>query len=313
MSDELITTPFDAKSTAMEVVEGTDLTGKQAIVTGATSGIGRETARALASVGATVTLAVRDADAGQRVADDIRATTRNKEVFVARLDLADWLTIDDFVTTWHRPLHILIDNAGVMAIPTLELSKQGFEMQFAVNHLGHFKLALGLHDALVAAGNARVVSVSSRANLNAPVSFDDIHFEKREYDPMIAYGQSKTANVLFAVDGDKRWAEDGIHVNALHPGAIIDTNLTRYQSAEYIEEARKRYTFKSVQQGAATSVLMAVSPQLEGVGGRYFEDCNEAGTVHPEPGVFLPGGVADYAVDPGNARRLWDASLSMMD
>jgi NAD(P)-dependent dehydrogenase (short-subunit alcohol dehydrogenase family) len=309
---ELLKTPFNATSTAMEVVKGIDLTGKQAIVTGSASGIGVETARALASAGAAVTLAVRNTEAGAKVAASIKETTGNDKVFVTKLDLTDWSTIDAFISAWKGPLHILINNAGVMAVPTLELSKQGYEMQFAVNHLGHFKLALGLHAALVAAGNARVVVVSSRANLNASVDFDDINFEKRKYDPMIAYAQSKTANVLFAVEANKRWASDGIHVNALHPGAMIDTNLSRYQSAEYLEEARKRYTFKSIEQGASTSVLVATSPLIEGVGGKYFEDCNEAETVHPESGKFLSGGVADYALGPKSAQRLWELSLGVI-
>jgi NAD(P)-dependent dehydrogenase (short-subunit alcohol dehydrogenase family) len=300
-----ITTPFSATSTAAEVVRGVDLTGRRAVVTGAASGIGVETARALASAGAEVTLAVRDTAAGERTAEDITATTGNKELHVARLDLADQDSVAAFTAAWHGPLHILVNNAGIMASPLMR-TPQGWEMQFATNHLGHFALARGLHSALAAAGDARVVSVSSSGHLLSPVVFDDIHFTQREYDPWAAYGQSKTANVLFAVEATRRWAGDGITVNALMPGAI-QTNLDRYISEEElkrIEDQMGGFQWKTPEQGAATSVLIATSPLLEGVGGRYFEDCNEA-----EPNQ--PGsqrGVAAYALDPDAARRLWEVS-----
>ena len=158
---ELIKTPFGFESTAAEVAEGIDLTGKRAIVTGASSGIGVETARVLAAAGAGVTLAVRNREAGQRVAADITAATGNADVVVAELDLARRETIAAFVAAWEEPLHLLVNNAGVMAIQELELSPEGYELQFATNHLGHFALTLGLHDALAADGNARIVSVSS--------------------------------------------------------------------------------------------------------------------------------------------------------
>jgi NAD(P)-dependent dehydrogenase (short-subunit alcohol dehydrogenase family) len=303
-----ITTPFGFRSTAAEVADGIDLTGRRAIVTGASSGIGVETARALAGTGAQVTLAVRDIAAGERAAADITATTGNKEVDVAPLELSDQASIDAFTAAWDQPLHILVNNAGVMALPE-QRTPEGWEMQFAVNHLGHFALALGLHDALAAAGGgARVVSVSSSAHLRSPVVFDDIHFDFRFYDPWLAYGQSKTANVLFAVGADARWAADGINVNALMPGAI-ETNLQRHvggQVSTIPPELRK-----TPEQGAATSVLLAVSPLLEGVGGRYFSDCQEAVPVSRRAGVDLVG-VAPYAVDPANADRLWEESLRLL-
>jgi NAD(P)-dependent dehydrogenase (short-subunit alcohol dehydrogenase family) len=312
MSETLVTTPFGAQTTAAEVIKGVDLTGRRAIVTGGASGIGRETARALASAGAEVTLAVRDLEAGGRAAEDIIATTGNKQVFVARLDLADQASVAEFVASWEGPLHILVNNAGVMATPE-QRTPQGWELQFATNHLGHFALATGLHDALAAAGGARVVSVSSVGHVNGEVVFDDIQFERRPYDQWLAYGQSKTANVLFAVEADKRWASEGIRVNALNPGRIPDTNLSRHigdvQAAPAsFEPDSAAVSWKNIEQGAATSVLLAASPLLDGVGGRYFEDCNEA--APHQPGIRR--GVAAYAVDPENAARLWQFSLDLL-
>lgn len=301
-----ITTPFSAETTAAEVLADVDLTGRRAIVTGGASGIGVETARALAGAGAEVTLAVRDLAAGERTAADIVGTTGNDRVRVAPLDLADQASVAAFVAEWAGPLHMLINNAGVMASPLVR-TPQGWEMQFATNHLGHFALATGLHRALAAAGTARVVSVSSSAHHRSPVVFDDIHFERRPYDPWSAYGQSKTANVLFAVEATRRWAEDGITVNALMPGGIR-TNLQRHVSEEDLERLRAAAggasVWKTPQQGAATSVLVAASPLLDGVGGRYFEDCNEAVV-----GVLSArNGVAEYALDPEAAARLWQVS-----
>jgi NAD(P)-dependent dehydrogenase (short-subunit alcohol dehydrogenase family) len=310
-SNPLITTPFNKESTAAEVIEGIDLTGRRAVVTGGASGIGVETARALARAGAEVTLAVRDTDAGRRTAEDIAATTGNDRVRVARLDLADLASVAGFTAAWQGPLHILVNNAGIMASPEMR-TPQGWEMQFATNHLGHFALATGLRPALAEAGGARVVAVSSSAHLRSPVVFEDIHFRRRAYEPWSAYGQSKTANVLFGVEGSKRWASDGITVNALMPGGIR-TNLQRYVSDEELARLRAQYgvnapRWKTAEQGAATSVLVATSPLLDGVGGRYFEDCGEA-SEHRDG---APNGVAAYALDPEAAGRLWEVSEAML-
>jgi NAD(P)-dependent dehydrogenase (short-subunit alcohol dehydrogenase family) len=312
MTHNPVTTAFTAASTAAEVIEGIDLSGRRAIVTGGASGIGVETARALAGAGAEVTIAVRDPEAGRRTAEDITGTTGNK-VAVAVLDLSDRSSVGAFVAGWDGPLHILVNNAGVMAAP-LARTPEGWELQFATNHLGHFALATGLRGALAAAGGARIVSVSSAAHLRSGVDFDDLHFERRAYDPWVAYGQSKTANVLFAVEATRRWAGEGILANSLMPGAIR-TNLQRYVTEEELNRARtnpdgtRPETFwKTPEQGAATSVLCAASPLVEGVGGRYFEDVAEAGPN--QPGTRR--GVAAYALDPEAARRLWSVSEELL-
>ena len=311
----LITTPFGFESTAADVIDGIDLTDKRAIVTGSSSGIGIETARALAAAGAEVTLAVRNTEAGTKTAADITATTGNSAVHVAELDLADPRSVATFVDSWNGPLDLLINNAGVMAVPDLRLTPGGWELQFTTNHLGHFALAFGLHDSLAAAATgARIVSLSSRGHLRSPVVFDDINFASRPYDPMLAYGQSKTANVLFAVEATHRWADEGITSNAVHPGAVETTNLSRYLDPDYLEQLKTAgvYHYKTAEQGAATSVLVATSPQLEGIGGRYFQDCNEAPVVDPASAERSGSGVASYAVDPSNADRLWELSLGTL-
>ncbi|MFG3579136.1 SDR family NAD(P)-dependent oxidoreductase [Micromonospora chersina] len=302
-----VNTPYSRETTALEVVRDLDLTGRRAVVTGGASGIGVETARALAAAGADVTLAVRNPEAGQRAAAEITGTTGNDRILVAPLDLADLGSVATFVRTWDGPLHMLVNNAGIMASPEMR-TEQGWEMQFATNHLGHFALATGLYRSLAAAEGSRIVSVSSAAHLRSPVVFEDIHFRQRPYDPWEAYGQSKTANVLFAVDATRRWADDGIFTNALMPGAIR-TNLQRYISEEELDRMRTQSGggaayWKTPEQGAATSVLVAASPLVAGVGGRYFEDCQEAGPN--QPGTRT--GYAPYARDPQAAERLWEVS-----
>src|SRR4051794_31849233 len=300
-----ITTPFGFSSTAAEVVAGIDPTGKRTIVTGASSGIGVETARALAGAGARVTLAVRNTGAGARAAADIAATTGRDDISVAELELTDPASVAAFAATWDEPLAILVNNAGVMMTPE-QRTPQGWELQFATNHLGHFALAHALHHALAAAGSARIVVVSSMAHLYSPVVFDDLHFRFRPYDPLLAYGQSKTAAILFAVGATARWANDGITANALNPGAIA-TNLQRHLGGKLVTPPERQ---KTPEQGAATSVLLATSPDLEGVGGRYFNDGNEAPVVDHRDADGT--GVAAYALDPANAHRLWDVSEALL-
>lgn len=301
MTDSTPGWPYGAQTTAAEVVAGVDLTGRRAVVTGGASGIGVETARALADAGAEVTIAVRNLEAGAKTAAEI-----GRNVEVRPLDLADRASVAAFVAAWDGPLHILVNNAGVMASPLVR-TPEGWEQQFATNHLGHFGLATGLHDALAAAGGARVVAVSSTAHQRSDVDFADLMFERRAYDPWLAYGQSKTANVLFAVEAAKRWAGDGITVNALNPGGIR-TNLQRHVDIDALvaDIARQggEVNWKTPEQGAATSVLLAASPLVDGVTGRYFEDVAEAGP-HQEG---TRTGVAAYALDPASAARLWTVS-----
>ncbi|GAA1707757.1 SDR family NAD(P)-dependent oxidoreductase [Kribbella yunnanensis] len=300
-----ITTPFGYTSTAAEVIAGLDLTGRRAVVTGGASGIGVETVRALAGAGAEVTLAARDKVVGERVAAGIIDSTGNSRVYVAPLELADRASVRAFAANWDGPLHILVNNAGVMAEP-LNRTPEGWEHQFATNHLGHFGLALGLYDALAAAGGARIVSVSSSAHLFSDIHFDDIHFENRPYDEWAAYGQSKTANVLFAVEAAKRWASAGITANAVMPGGIR-TPLQRHLSAEAMQQWED-FPWKTTEQGASTSVLLAGSPLVDGVTGLYFEDNNEA--LPNVPGENT--GVAPYALDPESATRLWELSEQLV-
>ena len=302
--------PFGATTTASEVVAGLDLTGRRAVVTGAASGIGRETVRALASAGAEVVLAARSQDQADRVAEEI-ASTVSGHVRGAALDLTDLDSVRRFVQTWDGPLDILVNNAGVMASP-LHRTRYGWELQLATNHIGHLALAVGLHDALAASGRGRVVSVSSVGHINGDVDLDDLNFEHREYDPWVAYSQSKTANVLFAVEAATRWASDGIVANALNPGRIASTNLGRYTApppTTFDPSGTTGVSVKNIEQGAAASVLLAVSPRVDGVTGRYFEDCQIAGP-------HIPGtrrGVAAYAVDPERARALWSATDKLLE
>jgi NAD(P)-dependent dehydrogenase (short-subunit alcohol dehydrogenase family) len=300
-----VKTPFGFTSTAEEVIHGISLKGQRAIVTGASSGIGVETARVLASAGAEVTLAVRNVETGKKVAAEIQATTGSSKVCVAPLDLSNQDSVKAFVKNWQGPLNILINNGGVMAPPELTRTLEGWEMQFATNFIGHFALTVGLKDALSEADGARIVSVSSSANLLAPVIFDDMHFNFIPYDPFLAYGQSKSACTLMAVEATRRWAAEGIYANSLNPGAIA-TNLQKHTGGLKTPPERR----KNPAQGAATSVLLAASPLLAEVGGRYFEDCNEADVVSSRPADYR--GVAAYAVNSENAARLWEVTLKLI-
>ena len=218
-----------------------------------------------------------------------------------------------FAAAYEGPLHLLINNAGVMAIPELTLNGAGHEMQLATNHLGHFALTLGLHDALAAAEGARVVCVSSSGHLRSPVIFDDLDFAFREYDPWAAYGQSKTANVLHAVGDHPPLGGRG------HLRQLADARRDRHAAAApsgaglHAARRRRRSRLKTPEQGAATTVLLATSPQLDGVGGRYFEDCNEAAVVDRRTADRGARGVARYALDPDNADRLWEVSSRLVN
>jgi NAD(P)-dependent dehydrogenase (short-subunit alcohol dehydrogenase family) len=302
-----LTTPFGFHSTAAAVAADVDLTGKRIIVTGGAAGIGLETARVLAMAGAEVTLAVRRPQEAGAVAEELREHIGNRAIEVRPLDVSDLRSVRSFADDWAGPLHVLINNAGVMAVPQLELTPQGFELQFGTNYLGHFALALGLHRSLAAANGARVVSVSSSGHFFSPVLFDDLNFDFVPYTPIGAYGQSKSAAALLSVGITQLWADDGILSNALNPGAIA-TGLQKHTGGLKTPAERR----KNPEEGAATTVLLAASPLLDGVSGRYFEDCNEAEEVTKRPTDFT-GGFAAYALDPDNAARLWDVSRRLID
>ncbi|MCQ4194923.1 SDR family NAD(P)-dependent oxidoreductase [Streptomyces parvulus] len=320
MTRALISTAFTARSTADEVLRGVDLAGVRTIVTGASSGLGIETARALAAAGAEVTLAVRNTTAGEAVAEAIEKSTEGIRPRVVRLDLADRTSVTRLVDAWNGPLHLLINNAGVVT-GGLERTHDGWELQFATNHLGHFALATGMHDALALGAadrdGARIVSVSSTAHMRSGIDFDDLHFERRGYDPQIAYAQSKTANSLFAVEATRLWASDGIVANAVNPGGIA-TGLQRNFTPEQKEslaaaEAAGVFTYKTVEQGAATSIVAAVTPEFARSGGHYLDDAQEAYTVPNDADLAQhPHGVKEWALDPAIAKRLWSVSAQLL-
>ena len=316
----LITTRFDATSTADDVVAGLDLTGVRAVVTGASSGLGLETARSLARAGAEVTLAVRNTDAGARAAGDITKLTGRDGTRVVGLDLADRTTVASFASSWAGPLHLLINNAGIIT-PTLARTAEGLELQFATNYLGHFALSLGLRWALAAGaaerGEARIVSLTSGAHMRSPVVFDDLQFERRDYDPQAAYAQSKTADSLLAVEATRRWAADGIVANAVNPGGVA-TGLQRHftqKQKDYLAEAEAAgaFTYKTARQGAATTLVAAVAPEFAHTGGHYLDDAREAQTVPDDADLFENShGVKQWAIDPGIAQHLWAVSLALI-
>lgn len=231
---------------------------------------------------------------------------RDPKVSTLALDLADLHSVRQFTAAWTGPLHILVNNAGVMALTELNRTGDGRELQFGTNYVGHFALTHGLHAALAAAEGARIVSVSSTGHLLSPVIFDDLDYRFQPYDPWSAYGQSKTADILLAVGADRRWSGEGIRANALNPGAIA-TYLQQHTGGRRTPE----HLHKTIPQGAATSVLLAASPLLGGIGGRYFEDCTESPVVEGS-GPMGSGGVASYALDQENADRLWQTGEELI-
>lgn len=308
-------TTFGPETTTDEVLEGIDLSGKHVLVTGASAGLGVETTRALAAHGASVTMAVRDITKGATAMAQVRAAVPDAQLDLRELDLASLASIRTFASSFledHPVLDVLIGNAGVMACPQ-STTADGFEMQFGTNHLGHFLLIQLLTPALVAAGQAsgaRVVLLSSAGHRLGDVDLDDPGWERTPYDPWAAYGRSKTANVLCAVGLDRRLADHGVRAFAVHPG-MIHTELARHVTDETLRAFQALLppgdatVPKSVPQGAATTVYAATSPDLDGLGGRYLEDCHLAELTDDPAQRF---GVRAYALDPVRADALWELS-----
>ncbi|CAM4049049.1 SDR family NAD(P)-dependent oxidoreductase [Saccharibacillus endophyticus] len=300
---------FGLRSTANDVLNGIDLSGKLALVTGGYSGLGLETTKALVKAGARVIVPARRPKAAEEALSGI------ENVEVDELDLSDLNSVKAFadrVLASGRSIDLAILNAGVMASPETRVGP-GWELQFATNHLGHFALINRLWPLLTAGEGARVVSTSSTGHHFSPIRWDNLNFEGN-YHKFEAYGQSKTANSLFAVELDRRGAEQGVRAFAVHPGGIL-TPLQRHMGREEMialkwidEDGKGNPGFKTPEQGAATQVWAATSPQLEGKGGVYCEDCDIAKPAQEEgPRV----GVKDYAVDPEEAKRLWDLSVEL--
>lgn len=318
---------FTGYTTAIDVIRSIDLTGQLAIVTGGYAGLGLETARTLASAGARVIVPARDVNRARKMITEIGGG-----IEVRPMDLTEPVSIDTFahgIVQSGMPLNILVNSAGIMALPELARDSRGNEMQFSTNHLGHFQLTLRLWPALLRAHGARVVSVSSLGHRLSDIVWDDVNFERRAYDGWSAYGQSKTANVLFAVELDRRGRDYGVRAFSLHPGGIV-TGLSKHMSIEQLKNmgnldangnpviAPER-DMKSIPQGAATHVWCAVSPQLNGRGGVFCANSDITGVL--EDGMLNPSNqpkeltldAMPYAIDQVAAQRLWKLSESMLN
>lgn len=319
---------FGPASTTSDVIKGIDLVGKVAIVTGGYSGLGREAVRTFISAGARVIVPARDVGRAKKALDGIGP------IEIEEMDLLDPTSIDAFARRFISsglPLHMLVNSAGIMALPERTLDARGYELHFATNHLGHFQLTVRLWPVLKRTHGARVISVSSMGHRFSPVVFDDIHFENRPYDPWEGYGQSKTANILFAVELDERGKKDGVRAFSLHPGGIPGTGLERHVPIEDLKAAGviddngdplidPAKDIKSIPQGAATHVWCATSPQLDGMGGVFCVDSDIAPLLPEKLQDFSisenhsgkrSNGVAPYAIDPDAAIRLWKISEQM--
>jgi NAD(P)-dependent dehydrogenase (short-subunit alcohol dehydrogenase family) len=311
---------FGATSTTDEVLEGINWTGKRVLVTGVSAGLGVETARALAAHGAQVVGAARDLSKAQAATEPVRAQAANGgSIELVQLDLASLDNVRrcaDKLLAAGKAFDVVIANAGVMACPK-GATVDGFETQFGTNHLGHFVLVNRIASLLKT--GSRLVNLSSAGHRYADVDLEDPNFERGPYEPFIAYGRSKTANVLFAVEFDRRHKARGARATAVHPGGIR-TELSRHLTPEAMEKliaeinARQPkgappFTYKSIPQGAATSVWAACVADAEAIGGRYCEDCHVAEVV-TAPG--LRGGVRAYALDAQHAQALWQKSEEMV-
>lgn len=304
---------FGWSSTAEEVARGIDLSGKQVVLTGASSGIGVETARVLGAAGADLVLGVRDPANGEAALEGVGAATKGA-IQLLRLDLSDLHSVIEFAGQISGPVDVLIANAGVSKTPDAHLPN-GLDVRFATNHLGHFLLA-HLLKAQMAQRGARIVVVSSAAHKGMPVRLDDLQWTKREHFDGAAYAESKSANILFAQEATRRWGGEGIFANAVMPGSVL-TGLQRYHGEKlkrqigFInEDGSINAMVKSLEQGAATSVWAATAPELEGRGGLVLEDCGEALPVGPDTHPWM--GFDASVADPETARRLWEHSLELV-
>ena len=303
---------FNAETTAEEAAGDIDLSGKTIVLTGGSAGLGVETARVLALRGAKIVSVVRDEAKGKAAAETIRESVPNADIELAILDLFELDSVrrgaDDIASRFPK-IDRLINNAGVMMCP-LGRTKEGLDTQLGTNHLGHFVLTARLIENVLAGSPARIVNLSSGGHRMSPLRFDDPFFERDAYDKFVAYGQAKTANVLFSVGLDKRYKERGVRSYAVHPGAI-HTELARHMDRDDVKslmEMRPQsepMKFKPLEAGAATTVWAATSPELDDQGGVYCEDCNVAPTID-QPGESM--GVCSYALDEEAADRLWDLS-----
>ncbi|MCB0969221.1 MAG: SDR family NAD(P)-dependent oxidoreductase [Ilumatobacter sp.] len=315
-AQEPIGSGYGRESTATDVLDGVDLSGKYAVVTGGYSGLGIETTRALANAGADVLVPARRPDHARTVLDELGETAGT--VTVAELDLGDQASVAAFVASTvaaGRPIDIVINNAAIMACPETRIGP-GWEAQFGTNHLGHFAMTVGLWPLLVD-GGARVVSLSSTGHKASDIRWDDMMFEQGDYDKWLAYGQAKTANALFALQLDTIGAPSGVRAFSVHPGGIM-TELQRHLPQEEMRErgwidddGNVNPLFKSPEQGAATSVWAATSPSLAGTGGVYCEDCDIAAPTDIESPFARFLGVDAHATDPTSAERLWERSVEL--
>ena len=315
-----MTKTFGAESTTDEVLAGVDLSGQRILVTGASAGLGVETARVLVACGARVVGAARDLGKARAATAGIPASSGDGPgLELVELDLASLANVRacaDGLVAAGKPFDVIIANAGIMACPKGKTA-DGFETQFGTNHLGHFVLVNRIASLLKPGG--RLVNLSSGGHFYSDVNLDDPNFEHSEYSEFGAYGRSKTANILFAVELDRRHRAAGIRATAVHPGAI-HTELARYMTPEVLKQVTDAIaaakaagatglSFKTVPQGAATTVWAGFVAPADAVGGRYCEDCHVAETVAV---AGLGGGVCAYAVDPDNAKALWAKSEAMV-
>ena len=306
---------FGRDTTAEEIGRSADLRGRLAVLTGASSGIGVETARGLALAGADVVLGVRDVAAGEAVARDLAPDADRASSGCVHLDLRELDSVAAFADAITGPVDLLIANAGVSKTPDAHLAN-GLDVRFATNHLGHFSLALRLH-AQMAERGARIVVVSSAAHKGAPVHLDDLQWQSREHIAGMAYAESKIANILFAQEATRRWSGDGIFANAVLPGSAL-TGLQRFHGEELkrqigfiLPDGSLNPVLKTVAQAAATTLWAATAPELEGRGGLVLEDCAEALPVGPDTHPW--SGYDASVADPETARRLWEQSLDLLD